>query len=248
MRYLLMCPAVALMLTMTPRESAGAEPREIIEKAVQALGGEEKLTKFKAGATRTKGTIEVMGGLAFTQQISAQLPSQFKEAIELDVNGQKVTVTTVFDGAKGWLSINGQVRDAEDKLLTELKEAAHMMRVGRLSSLVKDKTCELSTLGEIKIDGKDAVGVRVSSKGYRDINIYFDKKTDLPVKIERRVLDLSSQQEVNEEKFIIEYQEKDGMKIAKKVLVLRDGKKLMDVEVVEVKFMEKMDDSEFAKP
>lgn len=224
-----------------------AEPKEIIEKAIQALGG-EKLTRLKAGATRTKGTIEVMGGLPFTQQISAQLPSQFKEAIELDVNGQKVTVITVFDGEKGWLSINGQVRDAEDKLLTELKEAAHMMRVGRLTSLVNDKSCELSPLGDVKIDGKEAVGVRIAAKGYRDINMYFDKKTNLPVKIERRVFDLSSQQEVNEEKFVLEYQEKDGMKIAKKVLVLRDGKKLMDVEVVEVKFLEKLDDSEFAKP
>ncbi len=40
----------------------------------------------------------------------------------------------------------------------------------------------------------------------------------------------------------------DGVPTAKKVVVNRDGNKFMEVEVLETKRLEKLDDSEFAKP
>jgi hypothetical protein len=53
---------------------------------------------------------------------------------------------------------------------------------------------------------------------------------------------------VAEERIILEYQDVDGMKSAKKVLVNRDGKKFTEAEVLEVKFLDKVDDAEFTKP
>jgi hypothetical protein len=38
------------------------------------------------------------------------------------------------------------------------------------------------------------------------------------------------------------------MKVARKVLVNQDGKKFMEVEILEIKHPAKLDDSEFAKP
>lgn len=248
MRKLLVPLVAVVVLSGRFPLRAADEPAVLIDKAVQALGGQERLSKHKAGTTKTKGSLELMGGLTFTQQITVQHPSQFKEVMDLEVNGQKVTVTTVYDGMKGWINVNGMTRDADDKILAELKEAGHLMRVARLITLKDNKTFELAPLGEVKVDGKDAAGIRVSSKGFRDCNIYFDKKTALPVKIERRVFDFMSQQDVNEERIILEYQEKDGFKTAKKVLVQRDGKKLMEIEILEIKLLDKIDDSEFAKP
>src|SRR5262249_20154243 len=159
-----------------------------------------------------------------------------------------VTVITVFDGEKGWISVNGQVKDADDKVLEELKEAAYMMKAGRLTKLLEDKDLKISPLGEAKVDGKDAIGLKVACEKHRDYNIYFDKKTGLPVRIERRVHDFMSGQEVNEERIIKEYTEVEGVKMPKKVELLRDGKKFMNVEVQEVKFLDTVDKSEFEKP
>jgi hypothetical protein len=53
---------------------------------------------------------------------------------------------------------------------------------------------------------------------------------------------------VTQEKFILDYQDKNGMKIARRVEIVRDGKTFMDIEITDVQALEKIDDSVFAKP
>ena len=67
-------------------------------------------------------------------------------------------------------------------------------------------------------------------------------------KTERRTKDLMTGQEVTEERIVTEYQDKHDRKVAKRVTVNRDGKKLLDVEVLEVELLESIDDGEFAQP
>src|SRR5262249_43300801 len=152
-----------------------------------------------------------------------------------------------YDGTKGWVKANDQLMELNDKLLDEMKEAVYLNQLGRLVFL-KDKSVELSPLGEVKVNDRPAVGVRIVSKGHRDLNLYFDKETGLMAKMERQAFDTMTQQMVQEERIMQEYQVVDGMKVAKKVRVNRDGKKFMEAEVLEVKFSDKLDDSEFAKP
>jgi hypothetical protein len=167
--------------------------------------------------------------------------------MELEANGMKVPVITVFNGDKAWVNANGKSVELNEMQMNEIKEVSYMARVGRLVVL-KDKTIDLSALGEAKVNGRPALGVKVSSKGHRDIDLYFDKASGLLAKIERRAVDFMSGQEVNEERIITDYQEVDGMKTAKKAVVNRDGKKFIELEVTEVKYLDKIDDSEFAKP
>jgi len=47
---------------------------------------------------------------------------------------------------------------------------------------LKDKAYTLAPIGEVKVEDRPALGLRVSRKGNRDINLYFDKKTYLRVK------------------------------------------------------------------
>ena len=47
---------------------------------------------------------------------------------------------------------------------------------------------------------------------------------------------------------ILEYQEKDGMKVPKKAVINREGKKYMELEVSEIKFVDKLPDGTFEKP
>jgi hypothetical protein len=221
--------------------------KAIIDKAIKAHGGLEKLTKFTGGRSKSKGTIEVAGGLNFTSESAFQQPDKFKETLELDVMGNKVTVVTVFNGEKGWISANGETKEMEDKILEASKEQTHFMQITRMAML-KDKKAEFSPLGESKVNDKPAVGVKVSAKGHKDVNMFFDKETGLLAKVERRTLDAMSGEDVAEERIITEYQDIDGLKVAKKVIINREGKKFMEVELLEHKPQEKIDASEFGKP
>ena len=77
---------------------------------------------------------------------------------------------------------------------------------------------------------------------------YFDKKNHLVAKIEMRATDQATKQEVNQEKFIVDYQDKGGLKVAKHIIIHNDGNPFMDIEITEIQVHEKLDDSLFARP
>ena len=247
MRRLLLLSLSAGLLLPGPQTLAQDEVKAILERAIKAHGGADKLEKLKAFQVKAKGRLDVLGGLEFEQESSVQTPDKIKEVVRLEVDGQKLTVTTVYNGTKGWINVNGTTMDMDEKVQAAIKDALYMMSFAGLRGL-KDKEFETAALGEMKVNGRPALGVKVSKKGKKDINLYFDKETGLLAKLEYQATDPMSGQEVAEERFITEYQDSDGLKMAKKVVVQRDGKKYLEAEVTEAKGLEKIDDSEFAKP
>ena len=97
--------------------------KDILDKAIKSHGGEEKLASLKAARTKTKGTIELGGGLAFTQEVVYQVPDKFKESMDLTVNGNQVRVITTVNKDKASIVANGQAVDLTDAIKAELKEA-----------------------------------------------------------------------------------------------------------------------------
>lgn len=255
MRRLMLAAAVGgLLAVLALRGQAGGdEVQAIIDKAVKAHHPKGINSKNTAYQGKNKGTIHVMGlDLEFTQEISLQSPpGKFKEVMDMSVMGVQVKSTTVYDGKEGWIkvSVNNMDKDipVKDELLDEFKEMSYMMGLSNFQGL-KAKDAKVSLIGDAQVNGKPAVGLRISKEGKKDISLYFDKETGLMVKTERRAKDFQGGQEVTEERIIQAYQDVAGQKMAKKVLVNRDGKKLLEAEVIESRFIEKLDDAEFAKP
>jgi hypothetical protein len=240
--------ALVGVLVLAAGARADDDSKAVITKAIKAHGGEEVKNKFKAGQTKAKGKIEILGGLEFTQESSFMLPDKFKEAIDMDIMGQKVHVVTVYDGKKLQIEANGQAVPVEDKIKDVVKDTLYVMKVSQMTSLLKDKAFELSNLGEVKVEGKPAVGVLVKSKGQKDVSLFFNKETGLLAKVEHRTIDPMSGNEITEERIITEYTKTDGVPTPKKLVVNHDGNKFMEIEVIETKQLEKIDESEFAKP
>jgi len=238
--------AVALLLLVTQGVRADDEARAILEKAAKAHGGIDKLGKWKAAQTKSKGTLELGASISFTEESFVQ-PGRLKSITQLEVGNQNITVTTTFDGKKAWVQAQDKTTELEGKLLEKIKEAAYMMTLGSYVFL-KDKAFEVSSLGEVMVNERPALGVKIASKGHRDINLFYDKETGLLAKMERQMVDPMTEKDISEERIITEYQELDGLKVPKKALINRDGKKFLDLEVVEVKFRDKFEESEFAKP
>jgi hypothetical protein len=253
MRKFLLASAV-LFLICAGRVAAEDEVQAILEKAAKAHGGKDKLAKLKNAAVqaKSKGTIDMFGGIKVEIEALAQ-GGRFKQIIQTEVGGMNINQTLAYDGKEFWAEINGKVFTLKDlgldekKLKEAIEEQLYSERVVGLMFL-GEKGIELSPLGEIKVNDKPAVGLRVSSKGHKDINLYFDKDKGLLVKTEMRATDVLGGQETAEEKILSDYKEMDGLPRPTKVAVLRDGKKLMDLEVTEVKILDKLEDSTFAKP
>lgn len=241
--------AVAVAALFSPAARAADEPKDILAKAIKAHGGEDALNKYKASQMKAKGKITIpgVGETEFTQEASFMLPDKFRESIEIKIAGQTITVLTIANGDKITIDANGMAVEATDGVKDAIKQAKHLLQIGRLAPL-KDKKYELSLIGEDKVEGKKVVGIRVAAKDQKDVSLYFDKETGLLKKIHSRAVDFMSGTEVEQERILDDYKEVEGQKRPQRAVVNQDGKKLVEVEFTETKLVDSVDASAFDKP
>jgi outer membrane lipoprotein-sorting protein len=242
-----------LGLASPSRADDQAEAKAIIDKAIKAMGDEAKLKKYQGATWKGKGKVHVFGdGLDYTGEWAVQGAAKYRFVLDAEVMGMKIHQILVVNGDKGWLNTNGTAMDVSKDLVAEQREQMFSnWNAIFMPTALKDKQFELSTLGESEIEKRKAVGVRAVSKGHRDLNLYFDKETGLPIKGEWRVKDVQGfvgGNEVTQEIFLSDYKEVQGLKIAMKLVAKWDGKPYVDAELSDYKLEEMLDDSLFAQP
>jgi hypothetical protein len=246
MRNLLTAVTVLALALGWAAWSRADDVKAVLDKAIKAHGGAQKLAKDRLMQSKAKGKIELFGGANFTQETVVS-GDKYKETTMLSVDGQDLTVVTVFDGKEGWITANGQDLPLQEEQQAELKEGSYLRKLRRFE-FAADKGYTVTALAEIKADGKALVGVQVSSKGHKDVKLYFDKDSGLLYRIDRKVFDPMAGQEVPEERIIKEYSDLEGVKIPKKMLVNRNGGKYLELEIESAKFLDKVNEDTFKKP
>jgi outer membrane lipoprotein-sorting protein len=224
------------------RADEASDARAIVDKAVQATGGAETLKKFKGLTWKEKGTYYGQGkGQEYTGEYALEWPSRFR----MDIKG---VFTIVVDGDKGWIKAAGETKEMPKEHLAAHKENLAADYATRLFPL-QTKAYTLAPLPEIKIDGKPALGVKASRKGFGDVSLYFDKESGLLAKMEYTAHSPEEKgKEVKQESVFSDYKEVDGMKVPRKFVMKRDGKVYVEAELLEPKPAEKVDAKLFEKP
>lgn len=245
-RSLIVAFGCLLASTLVLRSDEGTAARELVDKAIKAHGG-DNLTKNPFLTSKMKGTFHGLGAAsAFTGEVMTQGGSKHKLVINGEFMNVQFSMMQVLNGEKGWIKINNDTTELDKDKLADVKEEIHSEWVTTLVPL-KDKTYTLSSVGEITIDKRPAIGVKATRKGHREVNLYFDKQTNLLVKTEYQVKD-DKGQEVSQESFLSDYKDVKGTKQAMKFSIKRDGKIYVEGEVTEAVLAEKADDNVFDKP
>jgi len=257
------CWAAALpLLTLTvmaapaPQDDQG-KGRAILEKAIKALGGEERiggLTLFTM-KSRTKTTVSTAAVTETTEEISMQFPSRARIVTERNVRGNKSVTTRVMDGESGWQIVAGRALNLPRTSLQQMRESLLAeLSVRELLGLLKDNNCKLVPLGETRVDEKPAVGLKVSRMGVPDLKLYFETKSGLLLKRET-VNRLGGTprpgipgREYTTMMLFEDYQDTAGVKLPFKTSTFRDGRKISETELLEFKAVDKFDDKTFTKP
>lgn len=243
------------------RAQAEGDIKPIIDKAMQNLGGKEKLAKFKTTTLKFKGTAPIQGKPAsITGEAANQGLDQARYVSEVILEGEKHTTIQVINGDKGWIKSDGELQEMTKEMVADAKEDGYANWISSLFWVGSDqeKNLTLAPLGNHKIGQKEAVGVKVSSKGHRDVSLFFDKKTGLVIKTEMIVPDEQitivdgvpqvKRTTVKQETFLNEFTEVDGVPQPRKITIKRDGKPFVESEITEIKPQGKLDESFFAKP
>jgi hypothetical protein len=243
--------ALCLSLVVSPlaRADEQADMKAVVDKAIKAAGGQAKLKKLKAMTWKAKGSFtDGNREVAFTIDASIQDTRQAKLDLHAEHNGQSIEAGLVINGDKGWFKGPKGVETIPKELLAFLKDDFGALRLAQTLVPLKDKGCTLSSLGEVKIGDKPALGIKVARKGHADVDVYFDKKTHLPVKCTVKGKEDGNGQEKTHEFFLSEFKDAAGVRHFTKVLFKRDDKKMMEVELSDIEAVDKHDDGVFAKP
>ena len=139
--------------------------REILDKAIKAMGGAEPVGKMKSLTWKAKAKISINEvEITTNEDWSARNIDKYRIEVNLTINGNNVSGTMVLNGDKGWSKVKDKTNDLPKGQPAVFQ---HIFRPGRLMHLLplaKDKPYELSALGELKVGDKETLGVRITQK------------------------------------------------------------------------------------
>ena len=118
--------------------------------------------------------------------------------------------------------------------MAEAREDMHANAVTRFAPAVYKKA-KLEPVGEVKINDKPALGLRVEVR-VSDVTLYFDKKSHHLVKsaAPKSKNAMNGGSEFNNETYYSDYKKVDGVQVPFRVTTHRDGKKYVESEITNV--------------
>lgn len=249
MRYVLgLTAAVCLCLTGAAQADDKAQ-QELLDKAVQAAGGADKLAKLQQVNWKAKGS-HTEGGVTveFSMDSSSKGFDKHRMEAEVTVNGMSMKGTLVINGDMAWAHFQGKTEEAPKEAIDIVKNLFHALRGAQMLTPLKDKAYKLAALGEVKLGDRPVVGLKVSREGYRDLDLFFDKQTGLPAKMAIRLPESPNGQEMEFEFLFENFKDFGGIKHFTTMTVQQGGNKKFTLEVSDIKPQDKLDDNAFGKP
>jgi hypothetical protein len=225
-----------------------ADATAILDKAIQALGGEEKLSKAKAVSWKAKGTISFNGSdNAITTQSTVQGLDNARQEFEGDFGGNMVKAITVVAGEKGWRRFGEDSMELDKGSIADERRRVYLMTIPTTILPLKGKEFKVEAIADETVAGKPQAGVKVTPPDGKEFSLFFDKESGLPVRLVARVAGFMGDEYTQETTFS-DYQEMAGIKKATKVQSKRDGEKFLDTQITEFKVLETVDPKTFAEP
>jgi hypothetical protein len=217
--------------------------KAILDKAITALGGEEKLGKIQAFSWKSKGVVVINGE---ERESSGELTAKGLDQSRREFGTDQFHGVFVLSGDKGWRKFGDQTGEIEGDFLTALKRGNYMQVVSTTLVPLRGKGFKAETAGEEKVGDKPASILKITGPDGKDYKLSFDKESGLPVKEAARVMGFQGQEHDQVTTFA-DYKDFGGIKKATKIEVKRDGEKFSTMEISEFKVLDKVDPETFAE-
>jgi hypothetical protein len=248
-RFLLAALAITFVsATANPVRADDTDPSAVLDKAIKATGGEEKLRKIDAIAWKSKLAITFNDNTnEFTGHTTLQGLDHYRSEFEGEFGGNPFKGVTVLNGDKGWRKFGDNKMELEGDALANEKRQVYLQAIPSLLVPLKGKGFKLESAGEEKVGDKPAAGIKVTGPDGKDFTLYFDKESGLPVKVVAKVVGFGGE-EFTQTTIYKEYKDFDGIKKATKAESKRDGEDFIKSEVSEFKVLDKVDPKAFSEP
>src|SRR5262245_56937310 len=106
-----------LVLLLTLSAQSADDPRSIVDKAIQARGGEKQLAQAAIVQLKVRGRIfREQATYPFVATISSQLPDRYKHVMDYQKNGETVTQLQIYSGKNVWLRVRDELQNLDAQL------------------------------------------------------------------------------------------------------------------------------------
>ena len=161
------------------------DAKAILDKAIKAMGGEEKLSKVRAYSVKDQGNDHVRRQ---RQRIhSSRRPCKgldhYRSEFEGKFGDNDIKGVTVLNGDKGWRKFGDKDMDMEATASPTRSERSISSVIPVTHCSAKGKGFKIETAGEEKVGDKPAAVVKVTGPDGKDFKLFFDKESGLPVKL-----------------------------------------------------------------
>ena len=251
MKWFLGATLAAFLMAVlgAPVRADDKDPQAVLDKAIKALGGEEKLKKAETISMKSKGTITFGGNdNEMKTEATAKGLDHYRAESELEINGEPRKIVRVLSGDKGWRKFGDDPMELDEDALANEKRRAYLEVIPITLVALKGKEYKLEAALEEKVGDKPATAIKITGKDGKAFTIYFDKESGLPVKQVAVVAGFGDQGDVTQEWLFKDYKDFDGIKKATKVESKRDGEDFLKSEITEFKVVEKVDPKTFSAP
>jgi hypothetical protein len=251
MKRLLGAVLMALLVVGPSRPGRAADDKDVqavLDKAIKAMGGAEKLGALKAVTWKAKGKITFGDSdNEFTMTTTVQGLDHSRSEFEGEFGGNKIMGVSVLSGDKGWRKFGDTVMELDKDGLANEKRTLYLQMVPVTLVQLKDKGFKVESAGTEKIGTKPAAVLKVTGPDGKDFKLFFDQESGLPVKLVAKVIGFMGD-EFTQETTFSDYKDFKGIKRATKIESKRDGEKFISQEIADFKAVEKVDPKTFTEP
>lgn len=225
-----------------------ATPEEIVDRAIRAHGGDERLAALTGCVTKSRTAFT--DGVTSVQEISVQFPIRFRSAATSTSGGKSRDFFMLIDGDQGWIK-NGDIAFPYTEPTLGVFKKNTLPYTGprdilRLRTRQKNPACHFAAIGESSLAGRPVLGLRMTLDGGPQETWYFAKDTGLLLKTVSRSTRFEGDDDVRSTLYE-DYQDFDGFPLARKITYERDGKLVSTSELTQFK-AGVPDPGTFAKP
>jgi hypothetical protein len=232
--------ACVVALTSLGSAVQADDSNAIIEKAIKAFGGREKLEKLHVTEVKTKGTINIGGNEGpFSGQAIVQGLDHYRMQFEGEFAGNKITGMTVVNGNKGWKKFGDDVAPLDKDALRNEQRMLYLQLAVSNPNLLTSKG--------FKVIKADKGAITATGPDGKEFTIHYDATTGLPTKLVATVLGFTGEENKQETTYS-DYKDFDGIKRATKTVTKRDGEPFLKQNLVEFKVVGKVDAKTFNQP
>jgi hypothetical protein len=235
-------------LGVQARAEGSKDAGAVVDKAIKAMGGADKLGALKAATWKSKGVISLGGDdNKFSSETTVKGHDHFRNDFTGDFGGMEIKGSVIVAGDKGWRKFNDMVTEMDKDALTNEKHNIYLQLIPVHVTALKSDHFKLGAVTAEKIDGKAASTVKITGPDGKDFTMSFDNESGLPVRLVGNVWGFQGD-EAPQEFTIGGYKDFDGLKKATKVSIKRSGEKFMTMEIVDFKTLSDVDAKTFAEP